>query len=51
MGQGEQGFILGDTLGDLDADQLRAALGINESSLLTADPDDILDDVILENGK
>ncbi|MEC8976486.1 MAG: C-terminal helicase domain-containing protein [Actinomycetota bacterium] len=39
------------SLGDLDADQLRAALGINESSLLTADPDDILDDVILENGK
>ena len=38
------------SLGDLDADQLRAALGINESSMLTADPDDIIDDTILENG-
>lgn len=33
------------SLGDLDADQLRAALGINETQLLAADPDDILEDL------
>jgi SNF2 family DNA or RNA helicase len=37
------------SLGDLDPEQLRAALGINESLLLTADPDDILEDLAIGN--
>ncbi len=37
------------SLGDLDPEQLRAALGINESLLLTADPDDILEDLPIGN--
>tara|TARA_Y100001970_G_scaffold294161_1_gene447723 strand:+ start:562 stop:3966 length:3405 start_codon:yes stop_codon:yes gene_type:complete len=36
------------SLGDLDAEQLRTALGIDEGSLLTADPEEILDDALLE---
>jgi len=36
------------SLGDLDAEQLRTALGIDESSLLTADPDEILHEALLE---
>ena len=32
------------SLGDLDADQLKAALGIDAESLLTAEPDDVLDE-------
>ena len=37
------------SLGDLNADQLRAALGINENQLLTADPDDILEDLAMRS--
>ena len=32
------------SLGDLDADQLKAALGIDAESLLTAEPDDVLEE-------
>ncbi len=32
------------SLGDLDAEQLRSALGIDPEAMLAADPDDILDD-------
>ena len=39
------------SLGDLDAEQLRAALGIDPESLLAADPDDILDESLIEVGK
>ena len=36
------------SLGDLDAEQLRTALGIDEGALLTADPDELLHDAVLE---
>ena len=36
------------SLGDLDAEQLRTALGIDEGTLLTADPDELLHDAVLE---
>ncbi len=39
------------SLGDLDTEQLRAALGIDPESLLAADPDDILDESLIEVGK
>ncbi len=32
------------SIGDLDAEQLRAALGINEEAMLAADDDDLDDD-------
>ncbi|MED5292468.1 MAG: DEAD/DEAH box helicase, partial [Actinomycetota bacterium] len=35
------------SLGDLDAEQLRSALGIDEEALLAADPDDIFEDAIV----
>ena len=36
------------SLGDLNAEQLRTALGIDEGALLTADPDELLHDAVLE---
>ena len=32
------------SLGDLDAEQLRSALGLDQEALLAADPDDIFED-------
>ncbi|HAX06220.1 MAG TPA: hypothetical protein DCX77_11125, partial [Acidimicrobiaceae bacterium] len=39
------------SLGDLDAEQLMSALGIDQDALLAADPDDILDDSPTGAGK
>lgn len=35
------------SLGDLDAEQLRTALGIDQDALLTSDPDELLDDTLI----